>query len=456
MAAQSNTRIIVVIALIAIGGLVVFLLSSTRELRWSETYRPDDKNPYGASVFYTLLGHAAGPGGLTKITDTLAHELPDNPTLKIDNYVFIGHTAYLDSADTEKLIRFLRAGNRVFFITTDIGNRLLDSLVVLPEELERESAEVYLTVPEEETYPWIEDEIEDEYEYADPAIPHFFNTWDSIAYVGLNGLDLPDARLDRLYQHERMNYDWTSLNVSLQGRDGRLASHLGYLNKSDPNFISVPFEKGTIYIHTTPLAFTNYHLMNDTVHQYARSAMHHLGNGSIYWDEENRTFDWKAFHRSATDMLPDEGALEFILSERTLRTAWYLLLAGGLLYLIFGARRKQRIIPIRDNVDNTSIEYAEVISQLFMKQSDHTKLIELKMELFRSHLRDRFMIKLPAHQEDTDDAFFLSAASRSGVDEALIRSIFKTYSYLSIVGGVNTQQMLEFHHLIEQFHQHSK
>src|SRR5690606_9146250 len=108
-----------------------------------------------------------------------------------------------------------------------------------------------------------------------------------------------------------------------------------------------------------------------------------------------------------------------------LRMAWYLILSGTILYLMFGAKRKQRIVEPIENMENTSIEYAEVISQMFMKQRDHKKLITMKMELFKSFLRDRFKVKLPMQIQEEDDNLFAEIGYKSDVKTEHIKSIFE-------------------------------
>jgi hypothetical protein len=274
--------------------------------------------------------------------------------------------------------------------------------------------------------------------------------------LSLQNSDVPDYPLMRRFDYQITMNDFAYFADSVYSVDGNRAVVLGSFNQIYPNLIRVKYGKGFIYLHSNPLVFTNYFMLSDTVHDYTREIMSHLGSGKVYWDEENRDYDFNAFTYQADERLPDEGPLEFILSERTLRTAWYLLLLGGLLYLIFGARRQQRIIPVKDNMDNTSIEYAEVISQLFMKQSDHKKLILLKMDLFKSHLRERFMIRLPQTKEEENDNFFQYVAQKTGVSADLVKTIFVRYEYLSVIEGVTTPEMLEFHQYIEDFYSHSK
>jgi len=455
---KANFRVILILVIVAIAGLAILLLSGKSSVQWWETYRPDDKQPYGATVFHQLLKDVRQGQPFHVVTDTLANELPEDPGAQVDNYLFIGNEAYPDSADTEQLIRFVQAGNNAFFLVNTVSNRFLDSLLVLEQEVMPEAVEPEMEeFNEDEGYSDEEVYEEEYYENESWEIEQTSATYyDSCATLYLNNKNLIPYPLVRRFEYERGYNNWTYLQDKLASIDGNEAEVLGQINRTYTNFIRVKYGKGFIYVHTTPLAFTNYFMLSDTVNDYTREVMSYLGEGHIYWDEENRDYDFKAYKRNMGANLSEEGPLEFILSERPLRTAWYLLLLAALLYLIFGARRQQRIIAVADNMDNTSIEYAEVISQLFMKQSDHKKLILLKMELFKAHLRERFMIRLPLTGEEENGKLFAHIAQRSGVDQSLIESIFTQYHYLSVIEGVSTASMLEFHQKIEQFYVLSK
>jgi len=251
-----------------------------------------------------------------------------------------------------------------------------------------------------------------------------------------------------------MTNEWPYFRDSLRTWRGDRIETLGYFDEEYNNYIRLDYGKGSIYFHSTPIVFTNYYMRNDTAMNYCRHAFQSLGTGEFYWDEENRKYDYKAMQKNGdtTPSKPGEGPLEFILSEPSLRAAWYLMILAVLLYLIFGARRKQRIIAVTKNMENTSIEYAEVISQMFMKQKDHKKLVMMKMELFKSFIRERFNLRLPTHMKDEDESLYKEISQKSSVPLDLVSAIFEDHKVLSSIVEVDTADMLGFHKKIEQFY----
>ena len=432
---SSNRPVYLVLILLLLGGLALYLWPKEPEISWVETYQPEDKQPYGCYAFHELLKDIRGKQAETDIVEFAHDNLPEDPTSEVDNYLFIGSENYADSLDLVQIKKFIEAGNRAFLICENPQHRLLDSLI-----------DASLT----------EDEYILEEEDMSTFSEHIYSTIvDSTIEVSLAN-DTSSISISHVDDFLTVNGYWTILRDSLKSYDGKPCEVLGMMHYHGTNFIKIPIGKGELYLHTTPLLFTNYFMLRKDVMNYCRSVAQHMGTGKIYWDEENRRYDPGAFAKNDEVYPPEEGPLEFILSERSLRTAWYLILLTGMLYLLFGAKRAQRIIPINEKLDNSSIEYAEVISQLFMKQSDHHKLIRLKMDLLKSHLRERYAIRLPLDMREEDDRLYKEISQRSRVPQKLVQSIFEEYKYLGSISFVDTATMLPFHHKIEQFYALSK
>ena len=426
MKSKSNQNIIIVISTILVLLIGVFLYVfyfSSNHWNWSPTFKPTDKNPYGASLFHEILGKSNEDRYVLTI-DSLCRNMPTDPSGEVDNYLFLGERAYIDSADAVAIIDFIKKGNNAFFICENPSNRVVDSLVhfyydqfeneeVLDTELNEEYEENVIA-PEDEYYIDSTEVTEEEYtenyhvdtvlyyneetgeqetlfvdtsatdteeyveEYEEPTEtiveesevgtewyePSFvLNHIDTLIELNIVNKKLPKPAL-LTSQYEFIAYEayWKHLN-NIRTLEGDTMEVLGRINDSLTNFVRLPIGEGYIYIHTTPLAFTNLPLSNDSMMYYAQHVSTYFGKGKIYWDEENRNYDPNAFSKndSGYDDETAEGPLEFILSEPSLRTAWYFILLAILLYVLFGAKLRKRIIPVMESMENTSIEYAEVI-----------------------------------------------------------------------------------------------
>jgi hypothetical protein len=434
---------------ITVLGFLIIKNMMTDRISWSITFKPDDSNPYGTKVLYNLMKEIRPDQRFIMMEDSTAKNLPIDPTLECDNYFFIGEEYYGDSAEVSRLLEFVKQGNNAFIFCTNQGNLVFDSLVRAP--IDPYMIDYELDPDASSEYPEYEDDFNKRriYRVQDSTIT---------IYLKNNGLNTNPYDVSLKYDFKTTMNEWPYFKDSLITYQGQQTTAIGNFNTDYNNFIRMPHGKGHIYFHLTPIVFTNYYMINDTAMKYCRDALSDFGGGNIYWDEDNRSYDYHGT-KSGEDYNPSkpgEGPLEFILSESSLRKAWYLMLGASILYLIFGARRKQRIIIQTENMENTSIEYASVISHMFLKQQDHKKLVMMKMELYKSFLRERFSLRLPNNMADENDMLYKLISQKSSINEELITEIFETHKYLSSVANVNTADMLNFHKKLEHFYSNCK
>jgi hypothetical protein len=448
---NKSTLIIIIIVVVAAAALVLLgLFYNPRN--WQETYEADSEQPYGTKVLHDLLKASHKAQSFVYVKDSVSTQLNIEHSGKTDTYFYVGHSHYTDSADVNALLEFVRSGNNAFIVSY-AGNEIADSLL---KPLIRNHY-----APDEDYENDLSDEESNAIEIVDEqwpiAVSHYGSINDTISKLKVKGLSGTQRTmtLKKLFDGETQLTKWHYFSPDITTLDGDSIEVLGQLNNKHANFIRFKYGKGYIYMHCTPLAFSNYYMIEEEGMKYCREVLSYVGDGTIYWDEDSRDMDFQSFSYNPTHT-PHKGPLEFILSEPALQRAWYLLLLATLLFVLFGAKRTQRIIPPMAKMDNTSIEYAEVISQMFMKQKDHKKLISMKMDLFKAFLRERFRVKL-SHQEDSyDDLFIANIAQKSSVDQRLVEDIFKQYSYLNALATVDTADMMKFHLQLERFYHNCK
>lgn len=449
---RNRTQIFIITALfLTLSAIVVVLSLNQNKTNWKLSYNPEDSNPYGTKILFALLQNARKGQPFVMIKDSTHKNLPIQPGDKKDSYVFIGNNYYADSSDIAALLHFVSNGNNAIIICENHDHRLLDTLskVIYEDELALEDY----------------DEIEDmnAYDEMGPIVlPH-----QRIYAVSDTSITLHLKTHDRSVHHCEVNYQynfepllnqWSYFSDAIRTFDNRPFDIYGSFDENYVNFIGMKYGSGEIYFHSSPIVFTNLYMLEDTAMAYCRASLALTGDGSIYWDEENRDYDHMAAHQKSaySQNKSQEGPLEFILSEPTLQKAWYLLIFATILYLIFGAKRKQRVIKSVSHPENTSIEYAEVLSRMFLKQKDHKKLILMKMELYKAFVRDRFNIRLPTNMKDENEILYTEISQRSGVSFNITKSIFESHKYLSSIVLVGTSEMVQFHKQLEAFYQTCK
>ena len=130
---------------------------------------------------------------------------------------------------------------------------------------------------------------------------------------------------------------------------------LGHVNNGYSNFIHLKYGEGNFYIHVNPIVFTNYYLQNDSALVYAEKVLSYLPKGNTYVDVYNTQSHYKNQSKQDKGLSP----LAFILSKRSLSWAWYTLIFTTILYIVFGAKRRQRIIPLIEAKRNTTLSFVK-------------------------------------------------------------------------------------------------
>jgi hypothetical protein len=463
---NNTTKTVVFIAVAAVIGLVTyFIISGDDEINWGMTFSPESKEPYGTYIVEKLVKQSDQFSSYTFLKDSTYKEVQSDNSA-YDNYVFIGGTYFAKSRDIDTLISYLQRGNNVFISAEEFDKDLTEALVE-NAAYDEFYEEPYEELNDENEVAWDEysdyedtEQVEEDYYYEN--LPNVSIEYTTKVKVNTTNPSL-STELNYIYEFDTLPYGWAYFNQDFInqfiGRKfeiiGELES-LQNLGNKQPNLIKIQIGKGAVYLHSTPMLFTNLHQLKNENQEMAARLLGQLGGGKTYWADFNRKPHYDDLNNEYNDpSKPDESALEFILSEPSLRWAYYLALLGLLLYLILGAKRKQRAIPVLPSMENTSIEYAEVVSQLFFKQQNHLKLIDLKMDLFKQYIRERYRIKTPS-TKDEFEPFFVRLSTISGIPVDDIKWIFNKHITVQKELTADAITMVTFHKKLEEFYSNSR
>lgn len=429
---MTNKRPLIIFGIAAMLLLLFFSLSRTKGNRysWAETYDEQSKHPYGTFVLYDLLQHYFSGKEVKKINTSVSSDLPTDSLSRANNYIFVGEGMYMDSADVQSLLHFVARGNTAFISSKTIPYDLM--------------FEVYY------------DECNNNY-WDDYTILK-----DTGAVFNLLHKDLEsEAGYGYKYIHYRQikKYNWTYIDSIYFCDETYSFVELGFLNDQHVNFAKKNYGQGVFYLHTSPIAFSNIQLMDKPGIDYASKVFSHLSSGDIYWDRHSRVSVGVARRRNnqysgnqANREISGGGPLKYILSQAPLAWAWYICLSLALLYLLFRAKRKQRIIPIIEKNTNTSLDFISTIGTLYFIQSDHKKLCLQKMKLFLAYIRDRYYIPTG----ELDDIFVKKLVAKSEVSEAAIQKIILTHINIKGALSITEKTLIDFHQMIDQFYKNCK
>ncbi len=174
------------------------------------------------------------------------------------------------------------------------------------------------------------------------------------------------------------------------------------------NFLKASFGKGNFYLHCEPLFITNYYLLKPGNQKYLEAFFSYIPDRETIWFTENSSI--------ATSGSP----LRVILANDALRYSWWLLLAGLLLFVIFNAKRKQRIVPIMEPLKNKFVEFVQSVGNLYLQEGDFHDMMAKKAQYFLNKVRLDLMIET----KDLDDIFakklqLKTGSSSENINEAI-------------------------------------
>ena len=406
-----------------LAGLLALLLAGfyllqprSDRLDWRETYDPESREPYGAAVLHTLLAELPDVT-LVDLDSTLARHLPLDSTGR-SAYLFVGAGMFVDTSDVDHLLNFADLGNRVLISSKTVPQAL--GMTLYDGECDELFWEDYLSTGE---------------------------------YEATLSLESSEERVDYHYRRRQdtLTYRWHYVEPYLLCDYPYSLEVLGHLDFTKANFIGLRYGAGSVYLHGAPLAFTNYHLRDSLPFRYAARVLDYLGDAdTLYYDVASRTRESTARTRNReTPSLSRETPLRYVLSQPALAWAWYLLLGLALLYLVFGARRRQRAIPILEQPENTSLAFVETIGRLSYARANHVALVQRRMELLLGDVRDRYRLT----SRTLDAAFERTLAQRAGVPPDLVRRLFQLHRNIASSKYASDRTLEDFHRLLQTFYQ---
>ena len=422
--------------LLGLAGLILIIIlwwlridSSSTD--WNEHFIRDSKDPYGSEVIFQLLDQHFGDSSLQIVQNELSKDLPlEESTL---NYLFLGDGMLIDTSEIDHLLEFVANGNTAMLIAREFPWNLFD--------------QIYYAACDE--FIWF-----DLYDYLD-----------TIALVGpIHEVEtLPDPVRVRYVNDKRLRYyRWSYLTSNLFCESAQQAVKIGRQQEKGTNFAKFPYGDGVFYIHTTPLAFSNYNMRTKGNLDYASWVFSHLpSNQKTYWDAahqieaeivRNMNEADDATEEESGNRFDKDGPLRYILSQPALAWAWYLGLAMAILFIAFRAKRRQRIIPVLPQNENTSLEFIQAISRLALKNKDHRQIALMHWRSFQQEIRNTYHLTLG----NNEALFCKKLAQLAEVPEATIQEILNQQKGIQRATTIEAKQLLTFHQALDRFYQKSK
>lgn len=422
---QQSWIVLGVAALLLLGFFAYQYINSTKKHDWRYSLEEESKEPYGTFVVKEILAQSFAKDSLVSLEEKIGESLPESPEGN-SNFVFIGEALLLDSSDVERLTDFVDNGNVAFISSQSIPDILMDGIYGEPCD----------------SFFWVDYGV-----YYDTAV--------------ITNFVHPDLRAEKDFtfpyvdQQLVENTYWEKVDEIVFCAEENFPIVISQSPDSIVDMIKIPYGEGAFYLQTSTIAFTNFYLTKVKGQQYAERAFSHLREGTIYWDDFSnvpvavgRRNNWDSYN----PLQSKDGPLDYILSQPSLAWAWYLLVALGLLYLLFRAKRRQRTIPVLAPNRNTSLEFISTIGRLHFTGNNHRRIALQKIELIESFIRSKY--RLSAEKADEDFNRDLSIAAE--IDESIIKKMMLISTNIKSSKFTSDKTLIELHKLTDYFYKNCR
>jgi len=120
-----------------------------------------------------------------------------------------------------------------------------------------------------------------------------------------------------------------------------------------------------------------------------------------------------------------------------------------LTYLVFGSKRRQRIIPEIKPAENSSVSFVETVGRLYYNKQNHTNLAEKMVQHFLEWVRTHYFI----NTNQIDKRFKSQLILKSGLPEATVNSLAEQVRTVLIERKTLSEQELDqLYNTIQQFY----
>ncbi|MFQ5651038.1 MAG: DUF4350 domain-containing protein [bacterium] len=405
----------------------VMILSTPEPVDWSFSFSRDDTIPYGNRILNELLAELF-PGQEIRVSErplyntltgtdvesqrhlirerlqaatpeppaTRSLERPERPaglaphsSRQDTNYIIINSAFNPDDLDVRELLHFVARGNSVFIAAHEFSGAFADSMGI---------------------------ETDAEFVVQDSVSLNFVNP-------ALHAAD------DYVYRKGTADFYFDRFDTAS-------AVVLGMNSELKANFIRCALKEGEVYLHTVPLAFTNYNLLFRNNAEVVFKALSYLPVQATIWDE---------YYKAGKGLT--RTPLRFVLSKRPLKWAYFVAISTLIVFVIFEGKRRQRIIPVVKPLANTTLEFVETVGRLAYQERDHKRMAEKKIAYFLDSIRTRFHVKT----SELSEGFCEAVAERSGVAAEQVKKLIGEIQKLQQREQITAAELRHLNDSMERF-----
>jgi len=392
---DKQTKIYITAFVLLILGYIYIESTKKRPVNWFPSYVAKHKLPYGTYVLDKQLPKLFPSTEIKKSYQPPFLYLKDSTVT--GTYFFVDEAINFGNAEFGRLMEFVNRGNDVFIATHGIN---IDTLGFKTERIISEN-------------------------FKEKVFFKFNN---------------------KVFKNKEFSFDRDFNNqvfTKIDTLNTIVLGITGYVNKANNrtekgiNFVKYKYGKGYFYFYTFPEIFTNYAILRTENQQQTSNVLSYIRTDiPIIWDSY-----YKAGKTKIT------SPMHYLLSSNSLKYAYYVLLFGILLFVIFEGKRKQRSIPIIVPLKNQTLAFTTTIANMYFEKQEHKNIAEQKITYFLDYIRNTFHLSTVNLNED----FYKKVASRSSNNVKFVEKLFQKCNYIHLNNAITKDELIDLNTMIEKF-----
>lgn len=397
---NKSIKIYIAILVFVLALILISDRNQTKPIDWRPTFSVHDKIPYGLYILNKEIKPILKNQKIERIANVTPYEFLDSKydadTL-VENYkiegtfLSISDLENIDEQSVKELFYFVSRGNNAFLSMRTFPEALMDSL-----------------------------KIDTKFEFHEPK--------NNLIWMANKNVSSKKYVFQQAVEDYFSKIDTANTTVLGYQSNEKKEKHI--------NFIKVPYKSGNFYLHTQPAAFTNFHLLKKDHFQYAENVLSYISKGDVFW-----------YTKLQNDKSISHSPLRYIHSQPALKWAWYLSLLGILIFIIFNAKRKQRIVPILKPLPNLTVDFTKTIGNLYYQEGDHENLIDKKIVYFLEKIRNEYLIDTTK----LDDVFIQKLHHKTGKNLTDIQElVFLINEHRNSYHGSLEEDLIRINNAIEK------
>ncbi len=368
------------------------------------TLKQKDKNPYGFYAARKLLPLLFPDATIIDDNSPVYHLAKPSDSAQ-EAVILTSMYLNADKDELEKIVEFVKEGNHVFIITKSLNYKALEFFGFNSSDISNDDGD-------------FQDGSDSLAQTL--SMPRFIDT---ATYI------YPGKRYSNYYNTV------ASAKILVLGRN----------RSNHPTFIQLKAGLGNIFIHTAPLAFSNYFLLHKNNISYMQQAF------SLIPDNVSKVV-WNEYYLTKRERPPPEpNWLSVLFQYESFKWAFITAISALLIYVISEMRRRQRLIPLFDKPKNDSLDFVQTIGRLYYDRKDHKDLGNKMSLYFLEHIRNRYKIST----DPLDETFMKTLHTKSGYPERDIQEIVRLIIQSNKEDVLDEGQLSQLNNELEKFYQNT-